>query len=97
MSDTWSVWAAICDAPVIGCVGHRRTQEPGPAHPSGPGAPAWVTARGCDLGALHAAHSAHVVVERRGEHRECAVSSARVLRPRRLRRPANVIPIRKTA
>lgn len=96
MSDAWSVWAAICAAPVIGRVGHRRTYEGGPAHPQTP-APAWVTLRGVDLAVLHLAHSAHVVVERRGEHRECAVSSARVLRPRRLRRPANVIPIRKTA
>jgi hypothetical protein len=91
------VWAAICDAPVIGRVGHRRTHEGGQAHPLGH-APAWVTPRGCDLGALHAAHSAHVVVDRRGEHRECAVSSARVLKPRRRRRRvADVIQIRRSA
>lgn len=91
-----------------GRVGHRLTQPGGPAHPIrrkndqdeyiDPPAPAWVTPHGCDLGALHAAHSAHVVVDRRGEHRECAVGTVRRVKPRKRRKtPAPVIQIRRTA
>lgn len=95
MSDTWSVWAAICDAPVIGRVGHRRTYEGGPAHPQTP-APAWVTLRGVDLAVLHLAYSAHVVLARRGEDRECATEPAR--RRRLARRRATLLHLtRRTA
>lgn len=91
-----------------GKTGHRLTHAGGQANPIrrtneageyiDPPAPAWVTPRGCDLGALHAAHSAYVIVDRRGEHRECGASAARVQKPRRRRRRvADVIQIRRTA
>jgi hypothetical protein len=79
-----------------GTIGHRLTQPAGPAHPQGH-APRWVTARGVDLQALHAAHSALVVHDRRGEDRECQVGKIHHVKPRRRVVKGNVVPIRRTA
>lgn len=86
-----AVWQAICAAPVVGAVGHRRTQAPGPAHPTRH-PPAWVTPHGCDLALLHVAHIAHVVHDRRGEDRECTVGHARPMR--RVRRHPRPVALR---
>lgn len=102
-----AIWDAICQASVIGTVGHRLTQSAGPAHPVrrknsqgeyiDPPPPAWVTDRGCDLVALHASHSATVIHDRRGEDRECGIGAIRRMRLVKRGRSGRVVPIRRTA
>ena len=72
-------WAAICQAEVLGRVGHRRTQEAGFTHPAGH-APAWVTPSGCDLALLHRTHVALVVQAARGDVPEALVGPVRHVR-----------------
>ena len=84
-----ATWAAIVAQPVVGRVGHHRTYEAGAAHPTGH-APAWVTARGCNVAKLHRAFCALVVHDRRGEDRECHTEAARVRR-RRVAKPKGTV------
>lgn len=91
-----STWDAVCRQSVIGNVGHHLTHQAGPAHPLRT-APSWVTSSGCDLAALHAAHSAVVVHDGRGEDRECGIGRIRHTRLRRRIAHSNVFAIRRTA
>jgi hypothetical protein len=91
-----ATWAAIATQRVIGRVGHHVTHQAGPAHPTGH-APKWVTSQGVNLAALHAAYSATVVHDRRGEDRECSIGRIRRVKPRKRVARTNVIPIRRLA
>lgn len=91
-----AVWAAIVAQPILGRTGNTQTYPAGPAHPTGH-APAWVTAHGCDLALLHAAHCASVVHDRRGEDRECHASAATRKRTRRPKLAKVLTLARRTA
>lgn len=90
------IWAAIVAQPVLGRVGHHRTQEPGPAHPARP-APAWVTARGVSLARLHAAFCATVTHERGRGAAECGAGPVRRLQLRVASAKGKVVPMRRRA
>ena len=96
-----AAWAAICAAPVVGPVGHHITCLAGPAHPlpvhrGGLVAPPWVTLHGCDVAVLHATYSARIVLDRRGEDRECHIGRLRRLRLVKGSRPTLVSSLAET-
>ena len=63
MNPDLAAWDAVCRQSVIGRVGHRLTQAPGPAYCT-LGIP-WATSAGVNLRLLHGAYAARRVSEAR--------------------------------
>jgi hypothetical protein len=94
MNPHLALWQRIVDAPVIGQVGHRRTQEAGGCHPQGR-APAWCTSKGISLTLLHRAHAALLCHDRPVEADEDTCGVVRVTRAKRVRQAGNVVKMKE--